>query len=296
MEAGEGYPGRPSFLTFRRRPLPYIDTGGSGAPVIMIHGLGGDMSDFEHALPELARRGFRVLALDLPGFGLDASAEVTPSIPLFLEAVDTLIRELSLGPVHLVGASMGGQVSLRYALGEPSRVKSLVIADTGGTFEAMEGQRELALRINRQAIILGRTDAQMADSVRRMFHADEEPFQRTRDRKIRVLRSDQAPAVALSIERSVESIYELLLTPDELARLTLPVLVLWGEQDRIIGVEEGKRLTSHLPRASIEVIPACGHMPWIEKVGEFVDRIASFLAGAGILGDGGPDEHPDRGR
>lgn len=272
----DGYPGEPSFVPFDGARLPYVERG-QGEPVIMIHGLGGDMSDFEHSLPALAAHGFRAITLDLPGFGLGATMEATPSIPRFLDAVGALIRELALGPVHLVGASMGGQVSLRYALRDPAGVRRLVIADTGGTFEAMDGQRALALRINREAVILGRTDAQMADQIRRMFHSENEAFLRTRDRKIRVLRSPSAGAIARSIARSVESIYELLLTPGELARIEVPAQVLWGAQDRIISAEEGKRLASHLPRARLEIIPDCGHMPWIEKASEFSERVASFL-------------------
>src|SRR6188768_4107635 len=108
---------------------------GSGAPVILIHGLFVDHTSWDLVMPELAET-FRVIAPDLPGFG--ASEKPPPSrfpygIEAFAEAIADLYAGLELGPAAVVGHALGGAVALTLAARHPELVSKLVLIDTLAT-------------------------------------------------------------------------------------------------------------------------------------------------------------------
>ena len=119
----------------KRMPMPdgtdiAWEEAGSGPPVVLVHGLGSDRGRWDVQMPALLGGGFRVLRLDLRGFGESSSALEVYSLPEFLDDLERFVDGVALDTFHLVGHSLGGMVTLAYAIRHPERLRSLTAAST----------------------------------------------------------------------------------------------------------------------------------------------------------------------
>ena len=131
----------------------YVDIGdGPGAPVVFVHGLGGQWQNWLENIPRVAEER-RVVAPDLPGFGLSPAPPKRITISGYGRLVDALCEHLGFGPVHLVGNSMGGFVAAETAIQFPERVERLVLVSAAGISSA-NVYRAPALLLGRAATAL----------------------------------------------------------------------------------------------------------------------------------------------
>jgi len=103
---------------------------GQGSPLLLVHGLGSSCQDWEYQIPALAAH-YRVIAMDVRGHGRSDKPRERYSIPGFTADLEALIEHLQLGPVHLVGLSMGGMIGFQLAVDQPHLLKSLCIVNSG---------------------------------------------------------------------------------------------------------------------------------------------------------------------
>ncbi|PAU64126.1 3-oxoadipate enol-lactonase [Pseudomonas sp. PIC25] len=108
----------------------YYEDHGQGAPLVLVHGLGSSARDWEYQLPALIGR-YRVLAMDMRGHGRSGKPRERYSVSGFATDVAALIEHLGLGPVHLVGISMGGMIGFQLGVDRPELLKSLTIVNSG---------------------------------------------------------------------------------------------------------------------------------------------------------------------
>lgn len=152
----------------------YVREEGVGAPVLLVHGLGASHHDWVHQIPVLAQR-YRVLAVDLPGFGASPAQPGLRSLAQYADAVLAELDRRGIAELHgLAGHSMGGAIALEMALRAPQRVARLVLANTLVSFvpESLRQRFELSYR-RWMARLLGM--ARLAElSAWRMFpHPDQ---------------------------------------------------------------------------------------------------------------------------
>lgn len=102
---------------------------GRGAPVLLVHGLGSSCLDWEYQIPVLAAQ-YRVIVVDVRGHGRSDKPRERYSIPGFSADIEALLEHLQLGPVHLVGLSMGGMIGFQLAVEQPHLLKSLTIVNS----------------------------------------------------------------------------------------------------------------------------------------------------------------------
>ncbi len=107
----------------------YYEDHGQGEPVLLIHGLGSSIEDWEYQIPHLQQH-YRVLAIDLRGHGRSSKPRERYSMSLFAEDVAALIKHLHLPQVHLVGISMGGMISFQLGIDHPELLRSLTIVNS----------------------------------------------------------------------------------------------------------------------------------------------------------------------
>lgn len=229
----------------------FVREEGAGAPVLLIHGLGASHLDWIHQIPALARH-YRVLALDLPGFGASPAQPVLKSLADYAIAVLAELDRRGVERLHgLAGHSMGGAIALEIALQAPQRVERLVLANTLVSFVPESLRQRLELGYRRwTARLFGM--ARLAElSAWRMFPRPDQAALRepiiARGRHNRV-----APYL-----QALRAITGWDARP-RLPGLRPPVLWLAAGQD-YFRPEWVRRALLHLPRAEVQWFPEARH-------------------------------------
>ncbi len=232
-------------------------------PLLLVHGLGQNgFTDWMPVLPALARR-YRVLAMDLPGFGYSSAPLAKYSPTHYASVLSALLARENLPSVVAVGHSLGGAVVLRLAAEQPQRVSKLVVADCAGIL---------------QRTAFTKHTASLPFAVENMPEALKEPVARLRDLgNVLVERVFGLPGDPTSVLRANEPLWALALHDrgnvnaalalvDEnfsevVYRLPQPVQLIWGEADAVAPLRTGELLVRRLPRAALATLPGVGHTP-----------------------------------
>ena len=251
--------------------LRVLDIGGESrpdrAPVVFVHGFGGDLNSWMFTQPALAER-WRTVALDLPGHGgstkvLDGADESS-----FAAVIDRALSALAIDRVHLVGHSMGGGIALTFANWQPGRVASLTLIASA----------QLGPEINGGFItefLSAQRRREVQEALKLLVH---DPALVSRAMVEEVLRYKRLDGVQAALERvaaewfpgGVQRVDNAVLA----ANLGLPVQLIWGKDDRIIPLGHAQALADKMP---VHILDGVGHLPHMEKAGEVNRLIAGFI-------------------
>jgi pimeloyl-ACP methyl ester carboxylesterase len=267
--------------------------GGSGSPpVLFVHGLGSaGYLEWRFNLPAISR-SHEVFAPDLPGFGRSDQPPDGYGIPLFAGVVEAYIRERGLRPV-LVGTSMGGRVALEVALRSPDSVEKLVLVNALGVVRPnvqvfyplvlVPRVGETVLAVMREA--LHRLPPAAIQRYARRFLQDPGDAERILDGAylagMREMHATDGYSRAYASTVRALAGRQARRSAGLLARLAetrLPVLLIWGEGDRLLPVERAREAVRELPGARLEVIEGAGHTPQAERPDRFNRVLEDFLA------------------
>jgi pimeloyl-ACP methyl ester carboxylesterase len=247
---------------------------GKGPPVVLVHGLGGNANGFARLLFGLAARFSAVYALDLPGNGFSPLPESGPlSLAQHLDVLHAFCRAVVKLPALVVGNSLGGALALMLAVRHREDACGLALLAPAG------GQ----LPPERFAELMGRLEVKTPREglafTRRLFHRLPVTALLFATQMVKV---HSAPAVrAIRAQARVED----YVTPETLAELRVPTLLLWGESEKLLPEEMLAYYRRHLPpSARVEVVPRVGHVPQMERPREVVRRLAEFAQEAGLPG------------
>jgi pimeloyl-ACP methyl ester carboxylesterase len=246
------------------RSIKYYDVG-SGPPLLLIHGLGGDADEWAFCFEPLSQR-HRVLALDLLGFGRSDKPLIDYTIAGFVEVVDRSLKTLGVERPTLIGSSLGGWIASAFALKHPDSISKLVLADSAGVWANLT---ELGMDPHVS------TRAHMSEVFDRVFHDKRLVTDELVDLAYEQHLARGDGHTIASLVRNLGSGGERL--DSVISRIQAPTLIVWGQQDEIIPLAAGE-LTHQLIRGSeLVVIPECGHVPALEKPAEFVEHVVRFL-------------------
>ena len=237
----------------------------AGQPVILVHGLGARAEDWQNLAPYLARAGYRVYLPDLPGFGQsEKPANFSYSISDEASVVVGFLDALKLRQVDLGGWSMGGWIVQRVAAGQPARVRKLLLFDSAGIYELPTWDTRLFTPTTPAE--LDQLDALLMPNPPRVpdFVASD------------ILR--HAKRNAWVIRRALASMLTGRDTTDGLLpRLTMPVLIVWGAEDRITPISQGEKMHSLIPHSQLEIILGCGHLAPSQCVTQVGPEVVQFV-------------------
>ena len=240
------------------------------APVVFIHGLGGDHTMWLHQVPAFCTR-FPTIAVDLRGHGASTRPDRDFSVADMARDVVRLLRALGVERAHLVGLSLGGMVVQQFALDYPLATASLVLADTlCGTPAGFDGVMRDALRFIEENSMAAVAQARITNA----FSDAVDPA--IRDYMIdRVAQNDKAAYV-----RAARSAFGFSVG-DRLAEITAPTLVVIGDQDRVTPPPLSEAIAAHIAGARLACIAGAGHISNIERPQEFNRVVLEFLTGLG---------------
>ena len=267
--------------------------GGSGPPLVLVHGLGSSAAvEFYYNLEPLAAH-HRVLAIDLPGFGRSDKPVLEYTIDLFVKAVSDLMATEGVERAAVMGVSMGGRVALGLALESPQLVERLVLVDALGvgaprrvlaySILLTKGLGELTLRGTARAL------RQMNPATIRRFWG----WYLQRPGRVETIWSDERiahhgtllstpayRAAYLSALRSIAGMRQLrsgVAVEDRLSELRMPTLLIWGRHDHIFPASHAVSAKDKLPNGRVEIFDDSGHTPQMEEPERFNRLVLDFL-------------------
>lgn len=225
--------------------------GGEGSPLVLLHGLSGSFGWWSRNRDAFAEHHL-VAGIDLVGFGAGRRLTRAP-LPLGFEDSVTLLRrwiDTRIGePVHLIGHSMGGQLAIHLAATHPHLIRSLVLVSASGLRVGLQPGPHLKAMFRPPGSLLSFLPVLAWDALRA-----------------------GPTAIGLALARLLRDDVTPLL-----GALSMPVLLVWGENDSLIPLRYAEMFDSAIPRARLEILPAAGHVPMWDRPREFNEVVLRYL-------------------
>jgi pimeloyl-ACP methyl ester carboxylesterase len=238
--------------------------GGAGAPLLYLHGASGAPVIMPF-MEKLAER-FDVFVPEHPGFGLSDEPEWLENIHDLAYFYLDFLRRLDLRNVLVVGSSIGGWLALEMAVRDAARIRSLVLVGPAGIS---------APGVQPADIFLWSPE----ELVRNLFHdpklAEARLAEPVTPEQVDIALKNRHAAARLAWEPRLHDPF----LHKWLHRVTVPVKIVWGENDKILPVAYAQAFGKLMPHAELEIIPACGHLPQAEQADRFCDIVLRFANG-----------------
>lgn len=252
--------------------IAYLDSGGSGPPLVLVHGFGGEKDNWVRTA-RLLRPQLRVIVLDLPGYGeSDSPLDGSYTIADQVERLHAFIAALGLTHVNLGGHSMGGNVVATYAAKYPNEVGSLWLIATAGVGTASPSElRKRIADTGANALV-----PETVEEYRQMMTwvMARPPY--LPERLLQVLAQRAIANRELRTRQFAQLVREASTLESRINGMPIPTHVLWGERDRAVNVDAVDVLMGILPNSDRTLMPDIGHIPQLEAPEETARDYLAF--------------------
>lgn len=247
--------------------VQYVEAG-AGPTVILLHGLGGSWQSWHFNIGALAEK-YHVVALDQIGFGKSDKPFVNYRIRTYVDFLDQFCKQLKIERATLVGNSMGGWIAAMFTASFPDRVDKLVLEDAAGYAPPKDFDTSVFYGLNPT------TRAGMKILIAKVFYSKAFQTDAFIDQSI-------AARLAAGDGYTINSITESIIRGEDylddiVKKIKRPTLLIWGRQDGLVPLAEGERFNKDIAGSKMIVIEECGHVPNLEKPGEFNAAVLKFL-------------------
>ena len=276
------------------RQVNYVDLGsGDATPVVFVHGLGGQWQNWLENIPRAATER-RAIAVDLPGFGFSQPPREGITIPGYARFVRSLLDALGIARTHLVGNSMGGFVASEVAIQFPDLVERLALVSAAGISTSSMAKAPVLTLARAATALTAFTTARHRTIASRPLTRYAALFLVARYPSL--LKPDLAweglikgtgkPGFDDALRASLAYDYR-----ERLPEIRQPTLIVWGEQDSILPVEDAHEYERLIEDSRKVVMEDTGHIPMLERPAAFNDTLMDFLAETGPAEAHEPVDH-----
>ncbi len=243
---------------------------GQGEPLILIHGLNGDISGWILVMPELAKY-YRTIAIDVRGHGESGKPDIPYSIRMFSDDLYKFCQNLQISHAHILGLSMGGAIAQQFAWQHPEMVRSLILVST---FSYIDEHLKEAFAKLRRSLDIGGYPAFFDEVVKlaftpRYIQENPEAIASLKEKRIRI----NSP---VAIARATEACLNFNLK-DEISKIDLPTLIISGKEDIFTPLPLAEQIHKSIRGSQWKIIDHVGHNLYIEKPKEMVEAVLRFL-------------------
>ena len=250
--------------------IHYVEAG-SGPNVILLHGLGGDSSNWAQTVPALASR-YHVWVPDQIGFGASDKPLIDYRVATLVDFLEGFCKKVGIDKAAVVGNSLGGWAAVDFTLAHPGRVAKLVLVDSAGySFAKSE------VKPTRQMLaVLNPSTVEAAKAVLNLILANKALVNDTSAEMLFAehLRKNDG----YTIDQFLDSIFRGEDVIDgKLGAVTVPTLVLWGREDHLVPLVSGEQFAKDIAGAKLTVLDGCGHVPQMECAKAFNAALIEFL-------------------
>lgn len=260
----------------------YWDVGQGNVPIVLVHGITASVEYWEKNIFELAKT-HRVIAVDLIGFGKTDKPDIDYKIDDFVQFLKSFLDQLNIQNCYLVGHSLGGGICLKFVLDFPNQVKKLVLVSTAGFSHKIPLSMRLTnlpfldklmqiLITPKMIISTIRQHVYNKSSLSDSFFEKIVPFSQAPDSQRALFNTLRTNINLIGIRSTVfESMKQKLQT------LKLPILIIWGKQDKLLPLKNANKIIKLIPHAERYIFDKCGHIPQIEHANKFNQAVQDFL-------------------
>lgn len=259
-------------------------TAGSGPVIVLVHGMAGSADTWRAVIPTLAER-FTVIAPDLLGHGDSAKPRTDYSLGGFASGVRDLLVALGHERATLVGQSLGGGVVMQFAYQFPERCDRLVLVSSGGLGDEVSVLLRLLTLPGTEYLLpvacngwvheagiaiagwLRHAGLHVSPNVAQMWQS----YGSLADAPTRIAFLQTLRSVVDHAGQRVSAADRLYLATET------PMMIVWGDHDRIIPVEQGFETHSAIPGSRLEIFEGCGHFPHCEQPDRFAAVLTDFM-------------------
>jgi pimeloyl-ACP methyl ester carboxylesterase len=267
------------FIEVNGMNVHYRDEGNpnDSVPLVLIHGTGSSLHTFEEWV-KILRGSHRIVRIDIPAFGLTGpDPQHDYSMEKYVSFVDIFLAAKGIKRCILVGNSLGGQIAWQFALAHPQKLAKLILIDAAG-YAVTSQKSVLAFQVARMPVIKNCmtfiTPYSLARKSVESVYADKSKITDALvDRYFELtLRTGNRQAF---VDR-LNMLYDTTNIP-KIKTIKTPTLVLWGEQDLLIPMENGQRFHDDLPNDTLVILKNMGHVPMEENPAESLKPVLDFL-------------------
>jgi pimeloyl-ACP methyl ester carboxylesterase len=251
----------------------YVFQGTGGIPIVFLHGFDSSILEFRRIMPLIAVKQ-EVWAIDLLGFGF---TERLVDCPFSTASIDTHLyatwQTLIQQPMILVGVSMGGAAAIEFTLNHPEAVHKLILIDSAGSTQPPKIGKFLVTPLaNLATKFLATPSVRQSVSEKAYF-----------DKALATADARLCAALHLEMPNWSEALIAFTRSGgygyviNRLAEIKQETLILWGDNDRILGTKPAQQFVDNLPNSRLEWIASCGHVPHLEQAKITADLILDFI-------------------
>jgi len=253
------------------RPRLAVDHLGAGPLVMMMHGIGGNRSNWHDQLPEFGSQ-FHAAAWDARGYGASEDYEGPLDFADFARDLARVLDYFEVTRAHLVGLSMGGMIAVDFYSRYPERVATLTICDSLPGFNHLTPeQRHEFIRLRQEPLLAGKEPKDIAPAVAETLigkSARPGSFQRLVASMSALHKQSYLKTIAAGANYSPAF---------ELEKITAPTHVVVGDEDRLTPAAMSREMAARIPGARLTLIEGAGHLSNIEQPARFNRAVLGFL-------------------
>ncbi len=242
--------------------IRYAEAGADSAatPIILLHGMMGDIDNWDHLIPAVAESGYRIICPVLPMYTIPLKNANLQGIVDFVRMFTDLV---GLEKAVVTGNSFGGHIAALYAMQFPERVRALVLSGASGIYE-----------VEMQSSVMRRSDKNyLRPRVARTFYDASMCTDELLDGVIEIINTREKALRLIKFARAVEK----GSIKDDLGKIRAPTLLIWGRQDEITPPDVARTYNDGISGSELHWVDKCGHVPMMEQPEAFNGIFIEFL-------------------
>ena len=256
------------FITIDNVLIRYTDKNQKGFPLFLIHGLGGSIESWTNNIEFLSKK-FRIIAFDLPGFGLSDKPKVSYTINFYVNFLEKFIKKLKINHLFLIGSSLGGHIAIEFTMRNRTIVDKLILISPAGCLpKSFKGTPSLKRYIK---IV----DAKSSNDINRILTSIDNSLVDRSYANIMYKRLSM-PGAKDAFISALKGSANAPRYNNKLGKINTNMLLIWGKEDKMIPLKYIRPFMEH-GNSRIIIIENCGHRPHVENPKLFNKIVKDFL-------------------
>ena len=247
--------------------IRYLDEGTSADTLLLLHGLGASAERWEDVIPLFAKK-FKVIVPDLIGFGYSDKPMIDYTTDYFAEFISKFLNEVGVEKPNIIGSSLGGQIAAEFTINHNMDVGKLVLVSPSGIMKhstpALDAYISAALYPNNDSALNAFQTMSCRNDV------NEKTISGFVERM-------QLPNAKMAFMSTLLGLSNSKAITEKLQLITIPTLIVWGENDPVIPIEYAQSFISGINDCRFYKMLGCGHTPYAEEPDTFFQIVSDFL-------------------